>query len=209
MMIARSTIFSVAMTFCSTITKTGPGLLIDLAQALHDVAHDHRRKTGRRLVKQQPLRPRHQRHPERKHLLLAAAQRARALCAPLVEHGEYLEHAVDEADIEKKTRDVQVLLDGQVREYIVPLRHERDAPLHILRDIRFDPDVVVQHLAFGRRHRADHAFQQRSLAGAVVPEDADAGARLDRENDPLQRRERSVFGAHMVDLEHAAAQVPK
>ena len=164
---ARSTSFSVAMTFCSTI-KPSPGL-IHVAQAMHDVTDDDRRKTGRRLVEQQPLRPRHQRQPKRKHLLLASGHRACALGAPLVEHRKQMEDG-GESPIQTANRRFKDLLNAQSREHIVPLRHEGDTLADRLGHIAFRKGFAVptdRPAALGMR--PDEAAQERRLARAVVP----------------------------------------
>ena len=68
--------------------QDGGALSVD---GLDDVEHlldQHRREAHRRLVHQQQPRPRHQRAPDREHLLLAARQRAAVLVGPLLEARE-------------------------------------------------------------------------------------------------------------------------
>ena len=85
----------------------------------------------------------------------------------------------------------EVLLDRQVREYVVALRHKRDAAAHILGDRR-DTGIRAVEIdrAVARAHGADDAAQQRGLAGAVMAEDAEPRAVGQRQRDVVERRQR-------------------
>ena len=70
-------------------------LLVDLDDDLEDLLDEDRREPHRRLVEQEQVRLRHQRPPDRAHLLLAAGHRPRLLRLALGETREEREHAVE------------------------------------------------------------------------------------------------------------------
>src|ERR1700731_605647 len=69
-------------------------LAVDRAQQSEDVLDDLRPEPERRLVEQKQLRLQHQRAGDRKHLLLATAQRTRGLRTPFGEPREDRRHAL-------------------------------------------------------------------------------------------------------------------
>src|SRR5215467_963104 len=100
----------------------------DPAHEIEYLLHDQWRKSGRGLVEQQQLRPRHQRTCDRAHLLLAARQRAGELVAPFREAREQL---VDPAEalgemfprLRYIGADAQILLDTQFWKQPAVFRH--------------------------------------------------------------------------------------
>ena len=62
--------------------------LVDFPQSLKNRLDQQRRQAKARFVQQQDARVSHQRPANRQHLLLAAAQRAGQLLAPLGQHRE-------------------------------------------------------------------------------------------------------------------------
>ena len=69
-------------------------LRVDLADDLEDLLDEDRREPHRRLVEQQQLRPRHERAPDREHLLLAAGERS-GLCSCAPQPREQVEDALE------------------------------------------------------------------------------------------------------------------
>ena len=63
-------------------------LLVQLPDDAEDLGDEQRREAERRLVEQEQARALHERAREREHLLLAAAERAGLLVAPLLEPRE-------------------------------------------------------------------------------------------------------------------------
>ena len=64
---------------------------------------------------------------------------------------------------------------------------------------------IEAHAPAGRRQKAHQRLEQRRLAHAVVAENADELALVDREADPVEDRNAAVAGAQSLDIEHHAA----
>ena len=105
---------------------------IEVADDLEDLLHELRRQPHRGLVKQDHLRPRHQRAADGAHLLLAAGDVAGGRAAALLEPRKI---GVDEIEIAAHRRagaaaregaGQQVLLDREMREAMAAL-HDLDA----------------------------------------------------------------------------------
>ena len=89
--VARSATDRASGTCCSATSIVMP-VALEPRERLERHRGDLRRETRRRLVEHQQPRPRHQRAPDRQHLLLAAAQRPRPLALSLLQPREELEH---------------------------------------------------------------------------------------------------------------------
>ena len=147
-------------------------------QRLHDLAHDLRRQTLRRLVDQeQPIRV--EQHPgQRQHLLLTAGLRVPARCrARCFSSGNSW---YDGLVVRRRGAlgEPQVLGDRQAAEDAAILRHISDAVGDECVS-RPAQDRVAVHLdPAGRRDFADHGAQRGGLADAVAAQHrGDAGAR--------------------------------
>ena len=68
---------------------------LDLLEHVADSLDDHRREPERGLIEQEDRRPRHQRPPDRQHLLFAAREAAGTLRCALLQAREIAEHALD------------------------------------------------------------------------------------------------------------------
>ena len=139
------------------------------------------------------LRPGHQRPGDREHLLLAAAQAAGRLVAPLRQPREVLEPAVDvggdpSAVAPAVRAEAQVLRHRQPGERAAALGHVRDAAPAI-------PSRCASPARPGRRRRSARRRrtiprdrpQRGRLAGAVRAEQRDHLALVDGERRPVQR----------------------
>ncbi len=104
---------------------------VDFADHIEDPVDHQWRQPHRWFVQQQQLRPRHQRAPDRQHLLLAAGQRSGMLQPPLpqprkdlVDAVEIACHAVILAQIGP---DHQVFGHRQMRHHLPSFLHHADA----------------------------------------------------------------------------------
>ena len=111
--------------------------------------------------------------------------------------------AVTKPGIEQQAGDTQILLDRQIGENVVALRHQRNAMADILRDRRGGGvDAVNVDLPAARTHGADDAAQQRRLAGPVVTENAKPCAVGERERDVVEHRQRTISCGQVLNLQH-------
>src|SRR5262249_36477108 len=153
-------------------------------------------------------RARHDRAPERDHLLLAARQRLAALTAALLEAREHgvdaLEAVAHELCLAHQVRaDFQVVLDRKPRKdmpSLGPLRHAK-------------PDDPVRREAADRRaFEADGAgawaqepgygAQRRRLAGAVAADQSDDLALEDVKRHVAHRGCLAVSDLEVLDFKH-------
>ncbi len=183
---------------------------------VHDLGHDPGRQAERGLVEQQHPRLRQQRPRDDQHLPLAAGQRGGQL-APAV--GEWLEALVGFVERggpfgpriamgrgpAKRAwpghhDHTQVLLDGEIGNYPLPLGHVRDpGPDDLLGAAAGQVGAAQQDAAAaGLDHAADRA-QQRGLAGAVRAEHRRDGRRPSRDADPVQRDDPAVSRIEPID----------
>ena len=122
--------------FCSTTSTVRPFGVVQVLDDAEDLRHEQRREAERRLVEQQQPRALHERAREREHLLLAAAERAGLLVAPLLDPREVRldarEVVLDRA-APRVRAEPQVLPDGELGERAAALGHVRDAePRHVV-----------------------------------------------------------------------------
>ena len=159
--------------------------LVDLPAADEHLVLERRRQAGRRLVEQQHRRAHHQGPAHGHHLALAARQRAGPLLAPLAQEGEEVAHlleALREVARALVAAHLEVLLDGEPGEHVVVLRHVADAePDEPVGLGRGDVGAPQGDRPAAHRHEAEERLEQRGLAGAVGPDDADqlAGVELE------------------------------
>src|SRR4051794_15883936 len=95
-----------------------------------DVLDDRGLDTLGRLVEHQELRAGHERAADGELLLLAARQVAASAMQHVLQHGKKVEHLGGDVAVpalEEREAGLQVLLDGEERENLAPLRHEGDA----------------------------------------------------------------------------------
>src|SRR6266536_59338 len=112
----------------------GDTLVADLPDRVEDQVDEHGGEAHRGLVQQQQPGLAEQGPADRKHLLLAAGQRAGLLRQPLAEYREQLEHACailgDAGRVVAQERaEVEVLRHGHAREDPAPLGRLADTPL--------------------------------------------------------------------------------
>src|SRR5574337_993012 len=130
--------------------------LVKAAHDLENLVHDLRRKPHRRLVEQHEFWPRHQRPPDRAHLLLAARGIARERLAPLFEARKKAINALEVACdfgapvAAGEGAGQEVLLDRQMAE-AMPALHDlnRAAPDEAARRQAVDPLALEQDRALG------------------------------------------------------------
>ena len=187
---------------------------IDLAQDVEDGLDEARREAERRLVEDQERRARHERAPDRHHLLLAAREGAGDLPPAFSQNGE------DRVDVLEPRRpsgprarregaELEVLLDGHRAEEPPPLGHHGDATLH---------DRVSRHAVERRALPADRAGaraeepgdapDERGLPRPIGAEERDDLPRAGGQRDTGEGEEGPVGGLHRPNLKHAARSPP-
>ena len=162
---------------------------LELCEQVPEFAARHRVDAGRRLVEKQEPRPVHQCTAECELLLHATRQRGGATRL------ERLQLAVDRRDLlvllfdggaEHRCEEAEVLLDTEVG-------IQREAAGHIT-DLapqrpEISNDVAAEHACaprVGDDERREDA-EERRLAGAVRPDEAEQLTRVDREGDVVER----------------------
>ncbi len=178
----------------------------ELADPRADDLRGGRVERSGRLVEQQQLRPVQQRLRERGASLLAGRQQAALRVAQVLEI-ELLEHlfdsprepahSVDQAEHAQVLRDREVARQRRVDRREVGLRERERAPAR-------DVDAADLDRARGRREHAEHGVDDRGLARAVRPEQAEDLVAPDHERHVIDRDESSVGLAEIVDREHVA-----
>src|SRR5262245_53406185 len=115
--------------------------------------NDNRREPFRRLVHDQAIGIRHQRAPDRQHLLLAARQGLRTLVPALMQAREQFVDALQAptVTIRAALRHKEILLNTQRREHPPPLRDETHAAAHCLKRWRMSDLVALEHDAAAPR----------------------------------------------------------
>src|SRR5947207_1883800 len=175
-------------------------LAVQAEDDVEDLLHEHRRQAHRGLVEQHELRPRHERAPDRDHLLLAARDVARLGGAPLLEAREV---TVDDLEIRLRRPAVaprvgarqQILLDGEVLEDVPPFHHLDDAaPDHLggvapVDGLALELDPALGHLAALRAEEPRDGLERGGLAGPVGPEEGHDAPLGYPERDPLQHED--------------------
>ncbi len=201
----RWAIESAMFAFCSTISIATPVSLTCLR--ISEILLDERGgETHRRLVHQQHPRPRHQRSPDRDHLLLAARERPRELLEPLVHAREQLEHALVVgcqvlAALSQRRAELEVLAHRQLPEQAAVLGHDRETsgdPGGYAEGVDL---LAVEHHAAAARAPAipEDRLQRRRLSGGVAPEQTYELARVDLERDPPEDPHLPVIGRDVLE----------
>src|SRR5262245_11712432 len=183
-------------------------LLLQTADLAAQADALERVERGKRLIEQQKSRGCGERARERDALLLAAGQLARVfrLAARQADQLEQLEDpagdlAARHAPVDQAVADVGG--DREVGEQRVRLEH--DAVVALRRRQRGDVAPVLHDAPGALRLEAGDDAQQRGLAAAGGPEQADELALGDRQADVAQRREASEVLGDSLDADRAAA----
>jgi hypothetical protein len=153
-----------------------------------------------RLVEQDHGRPRHERPPDRRHLLLAARGVSGLRRSPLLEAREEGVHLL-QVELDLGARGVagigareQVVLDREVAEAMPPFHHLDHAALHqVGRGHRIHAlpaqlDRSLGHLAALGAQQVRHGLERRGLARAVGAQEGDDAALRDTQRHALQHR---------------------
>ena len=183
---------------------------VDLADDLEDRLHDLRRQAQRRLVQQQQPRPGQQRPRNRQHLLLAAGERRGALTQPFAQPREQRQGPLavlgDAGPVGAGIRpDLQVLLNGEVREQPAALGGLRDAQTHdLVRRLADQRLAVEDQRPGGRAQQSGDRAQRRGFAGPVGADQRHDLPGLDGQVDPLQRVDRAVVDVQVMNLKERA-----
>ena len=172
-----------------------PLLPVQLVEQLHDLVAGLFIEVAGRFVGQDESRIVRQRPRDRDALAFAARKLRRPVAEPVTEPDPLgkLERplapdpprhpAVDH-------RNLDVLLHRKVREQIEALKDEADLPVpdRCLLHIRklADLDILEEVLSAGRHVEHAENIQQRRLAGAGGPDEADEFSAFDRRIDPFQ-----------------------
>ena len=108
--------------------------------------------------------------------------------------------------------NTQVALDRKVLEHVAVLRHKTDAELNIAMDRARHHGMSIERDGSGARaERSDAAFEQRRLAGTIMPEHRDAFAFFEAQRNVLERMQRTVISMDIDAGEQArhARHAPK
>ncbi len=187
---------------------------IQFFDRLENLFHDEWRQAQRRLIQQQQFRPPHQRASDRKHLLLAAGQRAAALMRARFQQREQgvdtFQIRVEAVGIVGNDRaHLQILEHRHAREDAPALRRLHDAEPRDLvhRELR-DVASLKQNAAVAGAGAAKDRHHQRGLARAVAADQRDDLALIDIETDAVQDRQHAVTGGDVLDGEEGGGHSP-
>src|SRR5262249_32830673 len=154
-------------------------LCVDRGHDLEELVDDLRRQTERGLVEEQEPRHRHQRAPDRDHLLLTARERAGELASALAQDGEGPVDALEalaapRAHRRRVAADLEILLDGHRREEAAARGDQGDpvAAELVGRD-RGEITPAEAHAAAADRQETGDRVDERGLPGAIRPDDRD------------------------------------
>src|SRR6185436_13402116 len=183
-------------------------LALELPERLDHVLDDRRREPLRGLVHHHEARVRHERPPDREHLLLAARELRAAVALAL---GEPREELVDPLARPLAARrraagaprgDPQVLVDGERREEATALRDVADAvPRDLVRLAADELLALEADRALGMRRRDAHdRVAERRLAHAVATHDRERAA-LHGEAEVVEDARLAVERVEARDLE--------
>jgi len=173
-------------------------LALELGECAPDLlAHDRGEPFGG-FVEHEQLRVRHQRAPDREHLLLAARELPAQVAAPLAQAREELVHALQgpgpSALVLRVARGGhEVLLDRQPREDLPALRHQREAlTCDAVRCQPAGAQAADLDLAGAAGEHAEQALDRRRAAHAVAAEQRHDLAGPDVERDAEQHLRTTV-----------------
>src|SRR6185503_10594912 len=195
----------------------GALLRVDLAQALAQPGEHRRVDAAGGLVEQHQPRPGHERHRYVEQLLLAVAQRA-GLLPGQPRQPEELDHAVGgaaEAGVaapdQARPHRAAVLLPGEdqvlahreLGEYLQQLEGAADAePVELAGPHPGDGAPVDAHFAGRGRQLAEDAVEQRRLARAVRPDQAEDLAFMHLERNAVYCADAAECFFQSIDLEN-------
>src|SRR2546428_340751 len=178
---------------------------VDAGKVLEDRRHDDGGEPERGLVEQEEPRPRHQGAADRRHLLLAARERAGELPPPLREAREELQDArkglwPPPAALGRAGAQLEVLPHGHRGEELAPLRDVGD-PAGDDGGGRepADPGPVPVPRARNRRADARDRAERGGLSGAVRADDRDDLAPADLERHAAHGEHVAVDGLDTVN----------
>ena len=162
------------------------------------------------------MRPQHQGPRDRKHLLLAARQRAGLLLGAFRKPREIgvrpREILRDRAAIAPRIgAERQIFLDCEVDERAAPVRHMRDAEAHDIFGLPgFDATAFEQDCpGVAHLHVADRT-QQRGLAGAIGAKQRGDAAWSHDEIEPMDHRRLPIGDAKPAQFKQSGhAAVPR
>src|SRR5262249_26804717 len=173
----------------------------------HDLGDDLRRQPFRRLVHQEHARVRHQRAPDRQHLLLAARERAgdlpAALLKPREQRGDRLERPEHgHSALRLAPGHGEVFADGEATKHAAALRDQghperRDG----LGRPAGDGAAVDADRAAAGREQADRDVHRGRLAGAVASEQAQQPPLAQTQRHAVQHVAVAVEGVDLVERE--------
>src|SRR5712691_3614864 len=112
--------------------QNGDAARVDLLDHAEHSEHYRRGETERGLIEQEQARLRHERAPDREHLLLAAGERARRLLEPLAQDGKYRADPFERFGTPRARRapvaaELEVLAHAHSGKEPPPLGHDGDA----------------------------------------------------------------------------------
>src|SRR5574341_223972 len=177
----------------------------DALDRLQDALDEERREPERRLVEQEQAGPHHEGHPETDHALLAPGERAGELLPSL---GEDRQEGQDRLPplrheppvLDGEGAELEVLGHREVGEDEVLLRGDGGAPAHARRARGLaDRRAIEDHPSPPDRQEARDRLERRRLAGAVVADEDDDLARVDRQRGLEDDRLASVSGRQALD----------
>src|SRR5262249_7248639 len=156
------------------------------------------------LVDEDHARPAEKRAADQQHLLLTTRERSRALALALPQEGEPAGDGVEARAVDRSRpqRQPQVLLDGQVLEDRLLLRHVADA--HPGDAVRWPPrDVLAQHFhaTVARWEEPHDRLEQRRLAHSILAENREDLTGPDLEGDAAQHGGLAVAALELADRE--------
>ena len=162
---------------------------VDRREVGEDGRDDDGRQPERGLVEHEEPRARHQRAPDRGHLLLAARERPGELPAALGQEREEREHALERLPPQAPAlgaarAQLEVLEHGHRGEELAALRHVGDPARHDGRGRQpADPPALELDGAAAQREEAADRAERRRLARAVRADQRDDLALADLERD--------------------------
>ena len=195
----------------------GAVLEVDLHQRLQQSLADLRREAEGRLINQQQFGVVHQPAPEADHAPLAAGELPHGLIQQFLQRREDRQHILAPLlafapGALGVGAAVEMVGDGEAVKQRVTLRHQGEPHAHDLVRVASGPlaacatdlhPVQLDRAALPAGEAGDRP-QQRRLAMAVEPDDADALARAHRQVDAVQHAERTVAGREVLDAQDVA-----
>lgn len=186
------------------VEEHGYSAAVYLADYPEYALNDERRESERRLVHHDQLRLRHKRAPDREHLLLAARERSGKLPLALLKSREqpvYSREVRAQIVASQIRSDLEVFLDGQVRENVTPLGDKHDARLdYLIRRFSGDVLAVVEYTSGLRSDDSGDGLQYRRFARAVRADQRDDLPLRDGKGDALDRLDAAVGHLEVVYL---------